>query len=268
MSSPMRIAFLGDVVGQPGKRAAIAAAKSLRASWGDAGGIIVANGENIRNGSGITPELLGHLVQGGIDAVTLGDHALRELKIVPALERAGEPICRPANMPYRAPGKRSVRIDRGAGRRGVTVFTVLGRTFMPTPGSDPFECCERMLAERTHADDIVIVEAHMEATSEKIALARFLDGRVAAVVGTHTHVPTADARILKGGTAFMTDLGMCGPYDSIIGRSTEAVLRHLTTGLPTQYDVAEGGTLACGAVIQISEDTGLARSIERYELSA
>jgi calcineurin-like phosphoesterase len=131
-----------------------------------------------------------------------------------------------------------------------------------------FEEKHRALAERTHADDIVIVEAHMEATSEKIALARFLDGRVAAVVGTHTHVPTADARILKGGTAFMTDLGMCGPYDSIIGRSTDAVLRHLTTGLPTQYDVAEGGTLACGAVIEISEDTGLARSIERYELSA
>ncbi len=227
----------------------------------------MANGENARNGSGITPELYAQLREGGVDAVTLGDHALRELKIVNALDRTSEAICRPANMSFRAPGKRSVRIDLGAGRRGVTVFTVLGRTFMPMPGGDPFECCERMLAERAHPNDFTIVEAHMEATSEKIALARYLDGRVTAVVGTHTHVPTADARVLRGGTAFITDLGMCGPYDGIIGRNAEAVLRHLTTGLPTQYDVAEGGVMACGAVIRASEDTGLALGIERYERS-
>ncbi len=145
---------------------------------------------------------------------------------------------------------------------------MLGRIYFPLPADDPFACADEILREISPRDSIVIVEAHMEATSEKIALANHVRGRVAAVLGTHTHVPTADARVLPGGTAFITDVGMCGPYDSIIGRDTSAVLRHMTTGLHMPYSVAEGDARMCGAVVRISDETGLAQSIERIEYAA
>ncbi len=268
MPEAVAIAFLGDVVGQPGKRALTQLLPKLRQSH--APDLVLANAENVRNGSGISPDLYSGLRGLGIDCITLGDHAFRDARIVKFLEDPNQPILRPANISARAPGKRLVRLKPPAGRRReVVVLTVLGRIFFPSmPADDPFAAVDEILASIPAGSASVIVEAHMEATSEKIALAHHLDGRVAAVVGSHTHVPTADARILKGGTAFVTDLGMCGPYDSVIGRDKRAVLAHMTTQVPTQFDVGSGDERMCGVVVRVSDDTGLAVSIERVDAIA
>ncbi|MBM4112857.1 MAG: YmdB family metallophosphoesterase [Phycisphaerae bacterium] len=266
MQRPMTLVFLGDIVGAPGRLALQKHLAAVRERY--TGAVVIANGENIRNGSGITPDLYRALRQAGVDAVTLGDHCFRDPRIVPLLEDPQEPILRPANLSSRAPGKRWIRIPAGGGReRSVFVTTVLGRIYFPLPANDPFSTADEILAEIPERQPIVVVEAHMEATSEKAALAHHLDGRVAAVLGTHTHVPTADARCLRGGTAFVTDLGMCGPYDSVIGRDSALVVRHMTSSLPSQYDVATGDVRVCGAVVEIDESTGLARRIERLEIS-
>lgn len=152
--------------------------------------------------------------------------------------------------------------------RDVWIITVLGRVYMPLPADDPFAAVDDLLATIPERSPIVIVEAHMEVTSEKIALARYLDGRVSAVVGTHTHVPTADARILRGGTAFQTDLGMCGPYDTVIGRDAEMVIKAMTTSLHVPYAMGEGGEALWGVVVEVDPASGRARSIERVELVA
>lgn len=265
MPRPMTLVFLGDIVGAPGRLALQRHLGAVRERYTPAA--IIANGENIRNGSGITPELYRALRQAGVDAVTLGDHCYRDAKIVPVLEDPSEPIARPANLSARAPGKRWIRIPEGEGReRNIYVATVLGRIFFPLPADDPFACADEVLSEIPERRPIVVVEAHMEATSEKAALAYHLDGRVTAVLGTHTHVPTADGRCLRGGTAFQTDLGMCGPYDSVIGRESALVVRHMTSALPTQFEVASGDVRLCGAVVEVDTATGLATRIERLEV--
>jgi len=265
MQRPMTLVFLGDIIGAPGRLALQRHLAAVRERYTpDA---VIANGENIRNGSGITPELYRVLREIGVDAVTLGDHCFRDPKITPVLDDPQEPICRPANLSRRAPGKRSIRLPAGGSRpRDIHIVTVLGRIFFPLPADDPFACVDQYLSEVPERQPIVIVEAHMEATSEKAALAHHLDGRVAAVLGTHTHVPTADARVLRGGTAFQTDLGMCGPFDSVIGRDAAMVVRHMTTSLPGQFDVASGDVRIGGAVVEINVETGLARRIERLEV--
>jgi metallophosphoesterase (TIGR00282 family) len=262
----MTLAFLGDVVGAPGRLAVQQHIATLRREYTpDA---VIANGENIRNGSGITPDLYRSLRDAGVDAVTLGDHCFRDQRIAPVLEAPEEPIARPANLAAKAPGKRWIRIPAAGLRpRDVFVVTVLGRIFFPLAADDPFAAVDAVLAELPERRPVVLVEAHMEATSEKAALAHHLDGRVAAVVGSHTHVPTADARVLRGGTAFITDVGMCGPYDSVIGRDAAMVVRHMTTGLPVQYEVAAGDVRLCGVVVDVSPDTGLARGIRRVEMN-
>jgi len=263
----VRIAFLGDVVGKPGRR--VVQQQLLRLREDHRPHMVIANGENIRAGSGITPEHLATLRSWGIDAVTLGDHVYRDQRIIRDLEDPAKPIARPANLSSRAPGKRFIRIAPREGRtKPVYVLAVLGRIFFPLPADDPFACIDRFLETSSEPEAITIVEAHMEATSEKIALAMHLRGRVAAVIGTHTHVPTADARVLEGGTAFITDLGMCGPYESIIGRDADAVLTHMTTGRHVPYAVAEGDARLCGAVVRIDEGTRRALSIERIEYRA
>jgi metallophosphoesterase (TIGR00282 family) len=276
--SDFTVAFLGDVVGQPGRRAVEQQLPRLRDEHRP--DVVVANVENARAGSGLSPSIYERLKALGIDAFTMGDHVYRDEGIVPILERAGEPILRPANLSARSPGKRFVVLPPTSPRsRPLVIVTVLGRIFFPMPADDPFACVDGVLAEvgRTNvgggsggggAGPVVIVEAHMEATSEKIALANHVRGRVAAVIGSHTHVPTADARLLPGGTAFITDVGMCGPYDSIIGRDTAAVLRHMTTGLHAPFEVATGQAAMCGVVVKVSGATGLALSIERVEYRA
>lgn len=266
MGRSVRLAFLGDIVGAPGRVALERLMPLLRERWRP--DVVVVNGENARNGSGLTPDLYRAFRAVGVDAVTLGDHVFRDPKIIPLLERPDEPIARPANLSIRSPGKRWSRIPAANGRtREIFVTTVLGRVFFPVPANDPFATVDEVIAELPDRRPIVIVEAHMEATSEKAAMAAWCDGRAALVVGTHTHVPTADARILRGGTAFITDVGMCGPYDSVIGRQTEAVVRHMTTALPVFYEMGEGDVRLCGVLVEISEDTGLANSVERIELS-
>ncbi|MSR19115.1 MAG: YmdB family metallophosphoesterase [Phycisphaerales bacterium] len=268
MEGDITIAFLGDIVGQPGKRAVTQQLPQLRQDHKP--DFVIANAENARHGSGLTPELYQALRECGIDGMTLGDHAFRDPKIIPFLERPHEPVIRPANISAKAPGKSLLRLPATRpGMRDLYVFTVVGRIFFPTmPADDPFACADRMLATIPSDNSMVIVEAHMEATAEKAALAHYLDGRVAAVVGSHTHVATADARILRGGTAFITDMGMCGPYNSVIGRDRRAVVKHMTTGAPVQFEVGEGDERLCGCVIRVRGDMGLARSIDRIEYLA
>lgn len=263
----LTVCFLGDINGNPGRHVLDQQLDAVRRDH--APDIIIANGENIRNGSGINPRLYNWLRERGIDAVTLGDHVFRDQRILPQLDDPNEPIARPANLSSHSPGKRITRLPLGsAGGGDLWIITVLGRVFFPLPANDPFATVDELLESIPASPRCVIVEAHMEATSEKIALAHHLDGRVAAVLGTHTHVPTADARVLRCGTAFITDVGMCGPYDSVIGRRAAAVLQHMRTAVHMPFDMAEGGEALCGCIVKIRRETGLAVSIERIQYDA
>ena len=265
----LTIAFLGDIFGSPGRMVVQQQLPRLRSEH--APNAIIANAENARSGSGLTPELYQKIRACGIDAITLGDHAFRDRSIVEVLQLADEPISRPANLSGKAPGRGVIRIaasQQARRARDVYVMTVLGRIFINLPADDPFATIDRLLTTLPESNPLVVVEAHMEATSEKAALAHYLDGRVSLVVGTHTHVPTADARILPKGTGFITDLGMCGPHASIIGRAPEAVLRHMTTGVHVPYEVGSGGEALCGVVATIDDSTGRCLAIKRVQYEA
>ncbi len=264
MARPIRILFLGDIVGAPGRSALQQLLPELKTRL--ATDAVIVNGENIRNGSGISADLYRSLREAGADAVTLGDHVFRDPRITTTLEDPGEPILRPLNLSAKAPGKRFIRIPaEGERSRDIFVATVLGRILFPLPADDPFAACDEWLRTMPEKRPVVIVEAHMEVTSEKAALAHHLDGRVAAVIGSHTHVATADERLLPGGTAFVTDMGMCGPHDGVIGRDASRVVHHMTTALPVQYEVSGGEVRLNGVLLEVSADTGLAISIERVE---
>jgi 2',3'-cyclic-nucleotide 2'-phosphodiesterase len=258
----IRVFFVGDVVGRPGREFLCRRAASLRAELGLT--FLVANGENSAAGSGITGSLARQMLESGVDAITLGDHVWDqkgfETEIV-GFERVG----RPANLPVVSPGRPWVVVERDGVR--LAVFTVLGRHFMP-PRDCPFLAADRVLSEIDTAADFVLVEIHAEATSEKIALGRYLDGRVAAVVGTHTHVPTADAAVLPGGTAYITDVGMTGPYDSVLGRDVRAVLGRFLDGLPRRFEVATGDVRISGALIEIDPVSRRATSIQLVTVRA
>ncbi len=265
--SEITIAFLGDIFASPGRMVVRQQLPTLQAEHGPA--VVIANAENASRGSGLSPDLYKKLRAYGIDAITMGDHIYRNAKIAQILQRPDEPISRPANLAAAAVGREFTRINPSGDRvKSIFVITVLGRIFLNLPVDDPFAAVDRVLGQLPEKDPIVVVEAHMEATSEKTALAHHLNGRVAAVIGTHTHVPTADARILPKGTAFITDVGMCGPYDSIIGRDKEAVLHHMTTGMFSPWGIGSGGEAMCGAVIRVDQATGRAKHIERVEYKA
>lgn len=255
----MRILFVGDVVGQPGIGILKAAVPALKAREGlDA---VVANAENATNGSGLSPKDYRAVRAAGVDAITLGDHAYKKFEIHSILESPGEPIGKPANYPASAPGKDRVTFATAAGVR-VGVVTLLGRTFM-RPVDCPFAAIDRILAELRGTVDVVLVDVHAEATADKYLLARHLDGRVAAVLGTHTHVPTADEQILPGGTAFVCDVGMTGPYDSILGRRVDRVLHTAITFEPSAFDVATGDVRLGGAIVDVDATSGKATAIRR-----
>jgi metallophosphoesterase (TIGR00282 family) len=266
---PIRIVMLGDIVGRPGRLAVAQVIPAIRERWKP--DLILANAENAANGTGLAPEHYTKLRNAGLDGLTLGDHAYKKVQIVETLERESN-IIRPANYPPGARGKGWMRLPfpegSAAAGRGLFVVTVLGRVFMQGPSDDPFATVERVLREITEKDAIVLVEIHAEATSEKQAIGWQFNGRVAAVVGTHTHVPTADARILSEGTAYITDIGMSGPQESILGRDIDRVLHHMLTAMPTPFDVAEGDPRVCGVFIEIDEKTRKATAIERVELKA
>ena len=252
----MRVLFIGDIVGKPGRRAVCALVPDLRREL--AVDAVIANGENAAAGRGLTVNTAKEIFGGGVDVITSGNHIWDQQDIIAFLD--GEaPVLRPANYPAGVPG-------RGVERFGpLTVINLMGRTFMYDI-DDPFRCADRLLAEIPEGS-VILVDMHAEATSEKVAMGWYLDGRVSAVVGTHTHVPTADARLLPKGTAFVTDTGMCGPRDSIIGVNVEPVVRKFLTGMPARFTVAEKSpAVQLNAVlIEIDDDSAKARSIVRVD---
>lgn len=254
----MRILFIGDIVGQPGRDIVLRAVPHLRAERDL--DFVVANGENSAGGSGITPAIYRELTSCGVDVITLGDHIYRRKAIVPVL-RSRENIVRPANYPAEAPGRELALVDSSGGIN-VAVISVMGRVFMK-PVDCPFQAIDRVLAAVPAETKIILVDIHAEATSDKQLMARYLDGRVSAVLGTHTHVATADEQILPGGTAFQCDVGMTGPHESILGRRIDRVRQTTLTFEPTPFDVATDDVRMCGAIVDVDEQSGNATAIER-----
>ena len=254
----LRLLFIGDIVGEPGRKAVRASVPGLRESLGLHG--VVANGENSAGGKGITPGIAKELFAAGVDAITCGDH-LYDAKEVSEL-LANEPrFVRPLNLPAETPGNGSTIVQLPCGVP-LAVMNLQGRVFMP-PNDCPFAVARRE-AERLRATTpVIFVDFHAEATSEKIAMGWWLAGKVSAVIGTHTHVQTADEQILPGGTAYLTDAGFTGGHASVIGREVEPVLRRFVTGMPQRFDVARGDVRLKGAVVEIESATGQAVAIRR-----
>jgi 2',3'-cyclic-nucleotide 2'-phosphodiesterase len=240
----VKLLFLGDIVGRPGREIVAERLLRLRAEVG--ADFVIANGENAAAGAGLTAALARPLLQLGVDALTLGDHLWDQKGFeteIGDLER----VCRPANLPAACPGRDHLILEKNGFR--LAVFTVLGRQFLAIKSECPFLTSDRMLKQLDGRADAVFVEVHAEATSEKQALGWYLDGRVAAVVGTHTHVPTADASVLPKGTAFLCDAGMTGPYASVLGRLIEPIVGRFLDGMPRRVPVAEGDVRISGVVV-------------------
>lgn len=253
---PLKILHIGDIVGSPGRRIFARLIPRLKKEWKlDA---VIANAENAAAGRGLTPTLAEELFEAGADLLTLGDHTWDQKEIVPYLIR--EPrVIRPANFAPDCPGKGWGFVELSGGVR-LHALSLIGRVFMP-PADCPFRMADAALQQIK--SPFVMVEMHAEATSEKIAIGRHLEGRVSSVVGTHTHVQTSDEGLLPKGTAYLTDLGMTGPKDSVLGRDVGSVLRRFITGLPTKFDIAENDVAMEGALITIDSATGRATAIQR-----
>ena len=256
------VLLFGDVVGRPGRHALAHAIPVLRKKY--SADFVVANGENAAGGSGLSPSTLNKLLSCGTDVVTTGDHIFRN-KEYPGV--INEPrVLRPANYPKSADGKGWGLYTTAAGPR-IAVLNLMGRIFME-PLRCPFELADEILGAPRPQARIILVDMHGEATSEKVAMGWYLDGKVSAVAGTHTHVQTADERILPGGTAYITDLGMTGPYDSVLGREKAPVLKKFRTAMPARFEVAEGDARACGVAVRIDSDTRPRAAIERFQVPA
>src|SRR5581483_8014869 len=258
----MRILFLGDIVGAPGMEMVRTALPALIPA--ERLDLVIANAENAAGGSGLTPRLYRQLRQAGVDLVTLGDHIYKKAEIIGTLA-AEDRVCKPANFPPEAPG-RDHAIAPARDGTPVAVFSVLGRTFM-RPVDCPFRAADRVLAEIGARARVIVVDCHAEATADKYLLGHHLKGRVSAVLGTHTHVPTADEQLLPGGTAFISDVGMTGPYDSILGRRIDRVLPTTITFVPTLFEVATGDPRLAGAIVDVDAATGQAHAIRRVMLT-
>jgi len=253
--------LIGDIVGKPGRQLVVRAVPGLRIEHQL--DLIVANAENAAGGSGLTPVIYHELVAGGIDCVTLGDHVYRRREIYAVLD--SEPrIVRPANYPQAAPGRGCV-VLRARNNVQVAVFNLLGRVFMP-PVDCFLQAADRVLAELPPEIKVILLDFHGEATSDKQLIGRYLDGRVSAVLGTHTHVPTADEQVLPGGTAFQSDVGMTGPHESILGRRIDRVLETTKTFRPTHFEVATGDCRLNGTIVDVDPETGRATAIRRLSV--
>jgi len=257
----LNILLVGDIVGKPGRRALREILPRLAAER--AIDLVVANGENAAQGSGITQKIFEEIVRAGAGVVTMGDHVWKRKEVPGVLERE-ERLLRPANFPPESVGRGSIVVTGRAGRR-IAVITLIGRIFMPVSDC-PFHRVEEELARVGAETRIIFVEIHGEATSEKIAMGWHLDGRASCVFGTHTHVQTADECILPGGTAYITDLGMTGPHDSVIGRDKASVLHKFITQMHAPFHVATRDVALHGAVVRVDADTGRARAIERIRV--
>jgi len=256
----MKLLFLGDLVGRAGRSKVIERLAPLRAAWGI--DFVVANAENATQGAGLSGDHARALLQAGVDVITLGDHAFDQKDMLQAVET--EPrILRPLNFSKVAPGK-GARVYQATQGRRVLVVQALGQVFMKRPFDDPFSAVDAAL--KTHplggAVQATIVDFHAEATSEKMAMGHWCDGQASLVVGTHTHVPTSDAMILKGGTAYLTDAGMCGDYDSVIGMEKMEPLRRFITGLPKgRFEPADGPATLSGVYVETDDRTGHATRV-------
>ncbi|HWP30765.1 MAG TPA: TIGR00282 family metallophosphoesterase [Fimbriimonadales bacterium] len=250
----MRILFLGDIVGRVGRRCVQQCLPSLKETYKP--DFVLANGENAAAGIGITPELADEMLGWGIDGITLGNHAFAKKEITPYLDQT-TCVIRPANFPSDAPGKGWMTLTKGDHQLGV--INLCGRIFM-AEYDDPFRTADRLI--RDLGMTTILIDFHAEATSEKNAFAWYMSDRASAVVGTHTHVQTADERILNGRTAYITDVGMCGAQESVIGMEREKVLKRFLTLMPEKFEPASGAGIINGVVIEVAED-GTATHIER-----
>lgn len=262
----MRILFLGDIVGRPGYAAVKGHLANIRQEFNV--DFVIANAENAADGSGLTARQFKGLVDAGVNAITMGDHIYKKIEIKSLLEHDPR-IVKPANYPASSPGRawtvlRVTPTDSTQPATDVAVVSLLGRVYM-RPVDCPFAAIDRVMNEIPPSVKVRIIDMHAEATSDKQLMGYHLDGRASAVLGTHTHVPTADARILAGGTAYQTDVGMTGPYDSVIGRDVERVMFTTTSFEPCHFHVATGDIRICGALIDVDPETGSATSIARFE---
>lgn len=255
----MRILFVGDVFGRPGRDALVRWLPQARAERGI--DFVVANAENAANGAGITSKIALRLLAAGVDVITTGNHVWRQKEVYPFLA-SDDRIVRPANYPAGAPG-RGLTVRPAADGEPVAVIDLAGELFMQT-GMSPFRIVDRLVDEAQQLAATVVVDFHAEATSEKVAMGHYLDGRVTAVLGTHTHVQTSDARVLPGGTAYQTDVGMTGPRDSVIGVRTDIILCRFLTEMPQQFEVAEGPVRLDATVVEAVG--GRAVAVESFEV--
>lgn len=257
----MRILFIGDIVGKPGRQAVAHLLTGMREEYTP--DFVVANGENAAGGMGITRETGHEIFQAGVDAITLGNHVWAKKEAYPFLDE--EPrVIRPANYPEGVPGHGYVVLNTRAGE-DVALLNLCGRVFMDSHPDSPFKVADAIVETLARDAGVIIVDFHAEATSEKNALAYYLDGRVSAVIGTHTHVQTADERILPGGTAYITDVGMTGPLDSVLGLKKELSIARFITQMPCKFEVAEGDTVLSAVIVDIDSATGKASRIERVQ---
>ncbi len=256
----MKILFIGDIVGEPGRRAI----KELLGGIKKSNDIefVIANAENVAGGSGVTPSLADELFEYGIDIITSGDHIWKRKEILERIDTDGR-ILRPANYPSGVPGSGSTVVKAESGT-DVGVVNLQGRVFMAALEC-PFRAAKEAVDKISKKARIIIVDMHAEATSEKVAMGWYLDGRVSAVVGTHTHIPTADPRILPGGTAYVTDVGMVGPYNSVIGVQVEPIIQHFLTRMPARFEVADGPVVFNAVLLEVDDASGQAKSIRRID---
>jgi len=257
----MNILCIGDVVGEPGRKALnvliprLAKEKKLDC--------VIANSENAAGGSGLTPSICEDIFSFGVDVITSGDHIWKKKEIVDYIKTSSK-LIRPLNYPKDVPGSGWTIVTARNGVK-IGVINLMGRVFMD-PLENPFLAVLPVVENIRKTTPVIVVDMHAEATSEKIALGHYLDGKVSAIVGTHTHVQTADEKILKSGTAYITDLGMTGPFEGVIGRKKEQILSRFLTQMPVRFEMAEGDVRLNGAIISVDEKTGLAKGIERVEM--
>ncbi len=258
----MKLLFIGDIVGEPGRRAVKTLLPVLRERHGL--DFVIANGENSAGGNGITHKTANEIFAAGVDVITSGDHLWDQKEVLDLLVEERR-FLRPLNYPAEVPGRGGAvfEVPKHQGAVRIGVMNAQGRTFMQPPVDNPFPAALAVVKKLREETPIIFVDFHAEATSEKIAFARFLDGQVSAVVGTHTHVQTADEQIFPKGTAYLSDAGFTGPHESVLGREIEPVIRRFVTAMPQRFEVAKERVLLHGAVIEIDEVTGRALKIQR-----
>lgn len=259
----MKILMVGDVVGRPGRYFFMERTPELKQKKNI--DMVVVNGENAAHGKGLTPNVFDELVRGGADVVTTGNHIWDNSNVLRIIDT--EPfLIRPANYPEDTPGKGFCIYP--VGKKKVGVINMAGRVFMQPPMDDPFRLADKILNIIKKDCDVILIDFHAEATSEKLAFAHYVDGRVTAVVGTHTHVQTADEKILPKGTAYISDLGMVGAYNSVLGMAIEPVIQRFLTGRPSKFEVGEGAAIYCAVLININDKTNKATKIERIFITS